>query len=1508
MANPIQGNTGVVPVQQPPKADPNADPLEQDTSLPPRPSILQQVDDERKKRREAFKTEITDDEALAYRQAQTDPKAQAAPGDSVTTGIGAGLIRAPAMALGGTLDFAGDVGNIAGTYINNKFYRGEGSPTARAITQWVGESPVGQAWASLSGGSGGRTKFGRTLSGGSATGFMGDGFSKIGNDGANEATAQVGAVIGSFLTLKPNLQAVTSGLKGVAGVAEGAQLLRTGSTASKVAGVAGAAVEGVIAETIVTDPDQERLANIARDYFGWEGPIVDFLALDEEDGVLERRLSVATEGALLGTVFEGVLRTAKIARALFKGDHAGAKALGEEQIAQMAEEAGVTPADIKAQAQPSKVTPDGDPELALEQNLDTAWAKHRTDQEAALEDLKIAMEDAADDPENVMLQRGLAEAQDTARHYGVADEAGAPIELTPPQSTRAMAESAGAGGPSSLSKPVEPGAEASPVPGSANPTSGVQPVQEGAGGTQAVRGAATRRESILKSVNDALARAKLPEIADADLRITGTGKVIAPSEEAYLALKDVGLGDAFTTAKQAADAGERVLLKEDVAGTTRIVGDVSREDLARFQSEVRLGLTEGEQAASKIDYTNTGQLTLTFGDADGLNALVKATMDGLPAGAKRIRNDADLALASRDLADAMGTDAGTVRAWADSLGATAETMDVAMKALETVYTRSVKALDGMLGKDWLRATDEEFKAGALQVHNALTLAYQVSRVKSGLGRSLRLRQLPDADTYIKSLGGDLEAQRIAAVARQQDGSLPALPRSKEELQNWLDTFKDVRLGDYEPSGIKGGTKLPRGPHSFILPFLEDLVQLPKAGKYLRTSFANFFSASILSGFRTITLNEVAPTVLGAYRTMEKSMGSAVRAVIGVDFDAGTGAYRALSSQERVAALQSSADAWRAYSHAATQIPVAFRYAVNAFKSGNGRLGSGVGLKDVTQDLFVNLETAAKGGATGSQQTAYMLGNLVNWWPRKFGKVATSLDEFSNTVSYAGEVAWRALDEANALGLRGAEKDAHLAARLQEGISETGRATNDNVLREAQRTTLTSKVQRSAGPVSALSGAVNTMRREVPELRYILPIWNVPANGLGETLRRTPLGVFYKRTQEELLGKLGSAAQAEAFGRMTLATGLLMWTYHQARSGMVTGPGPKDPKLRAIWLQEHQPYSIRFPWAPDQWVDYSKFDVVGSLIGVSSALYDTTIYRDYGNENKNVFASAVGALAEYMRDKAALEQMSTLMSLDETNASYTLETFAKKTSASFIPAPLRDMRNLQAEGRISDKHTFADYFMDSIPFAYQAVPAKYDVLGRPVHGARDTLVENILPLSIKSAKADDPVISELVRLGAITGTAVGMPTAQTVNAGGSFDPRSVRLEDGKGSLIEEFAQVRGRVKINGQTLGVALQEAIDSPQYQQAVDADASKLSLTDGRESRTAILGKVFTEYNKEAKAQLARESETAARYMAFGKIRSGGSIAVEQLKATDVVNDPSLLNSLDINLEDYVQDIKNGG
>lgn len=546
-------------------------------------------------------------------------------------------------------------------------------------------------------------------------------------------------------------------------------------------------------------------------------------------------------------------------------------------------------------------------------------------------------------------------------------------------------------------------------------------------------------------------------------------------------------------------------------------------------------------------------------------------------------------------------------------------------------------------------------------------------------------------------------------------------------------------------------------------------------------------------------------------------------------------------------------------------------------------------------------------------TMYTLGNAINFFPRAFARLNNGLDEFAKRLAYQGEVRVNAMVEGAQQGLSGKELQAYVDNALKSSYDEVGHAADKELLRSAERTTLTSAVGEDGSLTRKFANFVQQMRSDVPETRFILPVFNVPANALGETLRRLPIAripglnnILYKETAAELAGERGPVAQAEAHGRFLLGSSFLLAGILLNKQGLLTGAGPQDPTDRKVWLQTHQPYSIR---VNGNWVRYDKFDIAGGLLSVPATVADMTTYNPDDGEVQDHLFAGMGALAQWFKDRAALRTATDILNAGS-DPTKDIGTLLSRTGggivAGFFPAAARTLITDTTSPYVAMKRSWEDYVQASIPGLANMMEPIRNVLGEPVRKSQDTIPEAIIPVSLTKAigKEDDAVLVELDRLYQETGYGAG---ADSRSLGyGYFAPQDVKLEDGR-SMYYHFMQARQTMKLDGKTLRQALDGVFKSGDYKRGVDADSGSRKTSRGDYSRGYMVKEVFSDYNKAIKAEMAAASPKAKAYLVAAAAKQKDDAYLRDVSVEDLVTNPRLYGIKGVNKAGFEDKVMKG-
>lgn len=941
------------------------------------------------------------------------------------------------------------------------------------------------------------------------------------------------------------------------------------------------------------------------------------------------------------------------------------------------------------------------------------------------------------------------------------------------------------------------------------------------------------------------------------------------------ALDEAGLGKAFAASTER-DPGNIIFKEVGPDGEGRVVGMMGRQDLAEFEAELRTNMARGEaKGPSSLDIRDadspTGNWKIgNLGTTWDTPAYLRGIVDHLGESVERQAvTHEGIMTAARENADAIGMNVDDMLAYATAVQPAYEKLPEQIATIRTVWARSSRSLDDLSTTDFTLAEDATIQEALQSVNNMVKLTASVMEVKAGTGRALQVWGLPDADTYFSSFGK-------VPKNTKPDFTLPPLPRDKQELQQWMDMWKATK----------------NNPEARQM-FLQGLTFTPGKWKYLGNSITNFWTGAILSGPVTLLRNVTGPVVVSALRTVERSAGA---------YAASLNPFTSPSQRKELLATASAAPI--AYAQAMGHITTALKYSMEALLSGRSRLG-GHNQFDISIDAMPpalrEAATAKNPGITGD--IPYLLGNFINMFPRGVRALHTGTTELALQVSYQGEVLAAARVEGAKLGLDGRALKDFIQDRITKSTDQLGQATDAAAMGQAERTSMVRSPDRDLDPAIRMIAqrAVSQLRDNVPGFRFIVPIFNSPANALGEAIRRLPVGALFKETRSELVGEAGPIQQAEAYGRLMSGAAVLAYGALLAHNGDLTGAGPQDANDRKLWLEQgYEPYSVRIG---DQWVSFAKLDVLGAVLSIPASIHDKTVHTQVDQANLG-FAGAA-ALAQFFKDQSALQGVAELMNFgsDPVSDKGFFTRLANNTARGFVPNFVNQMGRNNADPLNRTVRSPWDAVMNMLPGASATLDPQRNLMGEPTYKVQNA-GWNTLPVSMSKMNtyADDPVIDEMARLYEVTGYAPGV--LSPASKGGNFDLRDVQLEDGH-SAYDAMMRYRTIATIDGVTLREALTSLFDSPEYNEAVDGDTSNATTSTDEASRGYLVSRVFSDYNRAAEREVANASPLAARLLAVAAAKRADDTTLRDYKAADLVKSPELLVTLGIPIDAYEAKVK---
>jgi len=440
----------------------------------------------------------------------------------------------------------------------------------------------------------------------------------------------------------------------------------------------------------------------------------------------------------------------------------------------------------------------------------------------------------------------------------------------------------------------------------------------------------------LSDANAALAKAGSPEQLEG-VELSPDGRILVSPQSKSL-LDEAGMGAPF---RSVAEQGPRDPVIFATEG--RIVGSMERVDVQRFVDDIARGISDDvrlpEDLANRTGEWKIGNLNEPENVPGILRAAIERVPDKTPWTNERIYAEAQA------LSDATGEDQAAMLAFVQGFAQSAEDTAAGIVAAKSMWTRVATNINRHLDVDLDSIPDEGLTEITRDIHNLMTFSGAIQQAKSGLGRGQYAQRLTDLDTYQANFGKH-GADDLTPIA--DDMGEPPLPRTREEVKDWLDAYKGF---DGNPAGRAD--------------WLARKFKVPEPGKYLRQSIANAFTANMLSAPKTLMLNIVGPSIIGAVRTLEKTSGGYVGALLN--------AADPIKRAELLAAAQAAPTA---YIQTMGDYQDAAHWAIQALKRGEPVLGGGGSIRDASGQLGP-VSPALLKAANAKPAWQYNAGNMIN---------------------------------------------------------------------------------------------------------------------------------------------------------------------------------------------------------------------------------------------------------------------------------------------------------------------------------------------------------------------------------------------------------------------------------------------------------------------------------------------------------------------------------------------------
>lgn len=205
------------------------------------------------------------------------------------------------------------------------------------------------------------------------------------------------------------------------------------------------------------------------------------------------------------------------------------------------------------------------------------------------------------------------------------------------------------------------------------------------------------------------------------------------------------------------------------------------------------------------------------------------------------------------------------------------------------------------------------------------------------------------------------------------------------------------------------------------------------------------------------------------------------------------------------------------------------------------------------------------------------------------------DQFWKTIAFRGEATARLHREGLSAGLSGVQ----LRDYVEQGLNFLTPADEAAAEKFARTITMAESIQ---SPIARGFQAIGA----APFGHLIAPFVKVATNILDYSTQR----VLFPARPQWWREVASSDPVVRDLAMAKASTGALAWATAFVAAGdgnensdgalLITGAGPQEPQRRAVWLQRgFKPYSIRVGGKDGKWVQYSRLDPAGQMLGIAA---------------------------------------------------------------------------------------------------------------------------------------------------------------------------------------------------------------------------------------------------------------------------------------------------------------------
>lgn len=401
------------------------------------------------------------------------------------------------------------------------------------------------------------------------------------------------------------------------------------------------------------------------------------------------------------------------------------------------------------------------------------------------------------------------------------------------------------------------------------------------------------------------------------------------------------------------------------------------------------------------------------------------------------------------------------------------------------------------------------------------------------------------------------------------------------------------------------------------------------------------------------------------------------------------------------------------------------------------------VKGQPSDRLIKLE-----GVTQKSITAENLGlsgfagravDLIGETVRLPGRFLMSEDEFFKSIGYRMELNARAFRQATEEAL---DVDS-FAGRIKEIIDNPPKDIELAAIDASRYQTFTNPLGKG-GQFDRISKGLQRITRESPVMRLMLPFIRTPVNIIKFVGERSVLAPLSKSIRADIAA--GGARRDLALARISLGSMIMATASDMTSSGLITGGGPTDPRLKAALRRTGwQPYSLKIGGT---YFSFNRFDPLGQTFGIAADVTEIMGQLEE-SEAEELAAATVIAVSNNVINKTYMQGLASAIAVmnqvsPEIGADKGLR-FLKKFAVSLIPfTSLVGQLERISDPTLRATRDLTDEIRARIPGYSKDLPPRRNLWGEPIilSGA---LGPDIISPIYTSFETDSAIDHEIVRL-------------------------------------------------------------------------------------------------------------------------------------------------------------------